>query len=146
MTYTARADELKAAMATVAGSGIVHNRGRLAAKWELFLALFQDPTAGGRVLGWEITRKAGTPEEDPDWLEHWELRHYRSYEDAAASELAFQEHLDAMVRYFRDNPRLTWGVVPLGMEITLVDERSFGGVLVHYAECRLNVTCQYDQL
>lgn len=148
-TYTERANELVALIQGVAGAGIVHNRFRWAGNaWDKFLELFKDTNQGqpGPIRGWEMSRADGDPA-GVLWTETWKLMHYLSFSDADASELDFQEHLNAVVRLFRGPAaRLTWGAIPDGLKITTAEPRMFGGVLCHYAECELVVVVEYDQL
>lgn len=146
MDYRDRAQEIAGIVAAVADAGVVHTRERWAREWSAFLALFKD--ADGKIRGWEISRGPATPESAPDWIETWRLQHYLGLSDADATELDFQEHLDAVVRAFRDpiTSVLTWGAVPLGLKILVAEQRAFGGVLCHYALCELAVVMPYDQL
>ncbi len=147
--YATRAADLKARLEGVGGAGIVHTRQRFTAQWSQFLALFKD--ADGRVRGWEVSAGPRSPEQAPDWIETWELAHYLGLNDAEATELDFQAHLEAVARSLRDGPYLPdeaapWGVVTQGMSIDVAETRSFGGVLCHYGQCTLSVRRHYDEL
>ncbi len=148
--YAQRVADLKARLEAVAGAGIVHNRQRFTAEWSQFLALMKDGT-DDRIRGWEISAGPRSPEQDPDWIETWGLEHYVGLNDAESTELAFQAHLEAVARSFRDQPYLPdeaapWGVVTQGMSIDVAETRSFGGVLCHYGQCTLVVRRHYDEL
>lgn len=144
MTYQQRVDEIAALIATVAGAGIVHNRSRWVLDWGAFIGLFKAPD--GHVNGWEITRGPSEPTVGGDWIETYRLRKYYGLKDSDSSDLVFQEHLDSVVRKFRDTHNLSFGAVPIGVRITTIDERLFGNVLVHYAELSLGVTMEFETL
>lgn len=145
MTYAERVAELVAIVAAVDGAGLVHGRSRIAAKWKEFIDRFVDEDR--RVNGWEITRRVGSPE-SPRWAETWRLTKYYGVKDEAASDHALQEHLDAVVRAFRpgDGAALTWGVMPQGLSIEVIEEAMFGDVLCHVARCQLVVQMSYATL
>lgn len=143
MEYQQRVDEIAALVAGVAGAGVVHNRTRLAGSWEDYLKKFKD-AAIDRINGWEVTRKGPVEIRPPDAIETYVLRKYHGIADADATDHTFQAHLDAVIRLFRDTHNLSFGSVPIGLRVITIDERSFGGVLVHFAECELGVVSDYD--
>lgn len=143
MNYQDRVTEIANAVAAVSGSGVVHNRSRLAPAWGKYTDRFKDP--GGKINGWEVTRKSGAPG-DTRWDEVYRLRKFYGLQDAASSDLVFQENLDAVARRFRDVPDLSFGSVPIGLTLLDIDERMFGSVLVHFAECELPVSLYYVDL
>lgn len=145
--HKARAEEIAAVLSAVEGSGVVHTRMRWADTWQDFLLLMRDQSSRkeGPVRGWEITRKAGTPEGAPMWSETWQLHYYLGLSDKDETEYAFQDHLNAVVRAWR-LATLSWGAVPYGLKIVLAEPRAFAGVLCHYALCELGVELEYDLL
>lgn len=139
--YQQRVDEIAAMIAALPGAGRVHNRTRLTTRWADYLAVFQD--VDGRINGWEVTRRTPTEPRPPRVLETFVLRHVYGLRDEDATDLTFQEHLDAAVRLFRDQPDLSFGSVPVGLHVVENDIRQFGDVLCHFAECELEVHSYY---
>ncbi len=148
-TYQECVAAVAAVVAAIPGAGVVHDRTRFAADWGKYIQRFVD--GSGVVNGWEITRRSADPQ-PTDWNETYVLRKFRALRDEDASEHAFQEQLNAVARAFRDAPELQlasgqpFGSVPLGLRIVEADERMFGAVLCHYAECELLVITDMDTL
>lgn len=142
MSYQARAGEVGAVLSANPSLGVVHSRIRLVNDWGKFIQHFK--TAAGRIDGWEITRRSGG-EEEGRWVETYVLRRYFGIDDSDATDLLFQESLDEAARRFRD-ATLTFGIVPGELRIEETQERVFGGVLCHYAECTLAVSMDLDAL
>lgn len=146
MAYRDRVSEIAYAVQALPHAGIVHNRSRIATDWGRYIELFVDP-ATRRINGWEISRRAPSGTQDGShWDELYVLRKFYGVRDSDESDLAFQESIDEVARWFRDHPDLRFGNVVVGLRIAVIDERMFGDVLVHYAECELPVSFHYRQL
>ncbi|MBZ9612143.1 hypothetical protein [Rheinheimera maricola] len=72
----------------------------------------------------------------------FELVLFRSWQDGDASQLLFDEQLDALMADFTNNHRLNgWSCVDgerLGFELVRNEPAMFAGVLVHYAVLRIS--------
>lgn len=137
MTYRARAEEIAAVIRAVDGSGVVHPRVRTPSKgWREFAERFVVEQAGvRRVCGWQVSRRSGKADQEK-WEDAWSLVHIAALNDAEESEFPFQQNLEAVAAALRDAD-LTHGTAPEMMSIDLVEDRMFGDVLCHVAECTL---------
>ncbi|HET7276133.1 MAG TPA: hypothetical protein VFI91_13270 [Longimicrobiaceae bacterium] len=145
MSYQERVTYIAGMLESLTDAGTVHNRTRMMANFGQFIRAFQDPGTG-RINGWSVSRIAPTGEASPRWSETYRLTKFRGIEDAEASELAFQEGLDQAARLFRDQTELPFASIGEGLRITNIDERMFGSVLCHVAECELVVSLYYSDL
>lgn len=134
----------------VANIGAVHARERYANSEDKFRELFVSTPAGGakQVRGW-WWRRVGTVESTVSTgttmnVHTWECRGYMAFNDADASELAF----DALIEAFRDAVRAdpTLGGVceqnamsgePDGVQVLDAGPVMFCGVLCHSAVLQL---------
>ena len=145
LDYAACAEEIAAVIRGVGGSGVVHNRVRSAPKWKDFIARFVVEQGGVKVVcGWQVSRRAGRADGEK-WLDTWSLVHVCGAHDETEAELPFQQNLNDVARALRGPGVLTFGVAPEMMSIDLVEDRMFGDVLCHVAECTL-VTGTYAHL
>lgn len=123
-----------------AGVGKVYNRERWAVDWGSFINLFKD-SGSGRILGWEIGRKAPITEDESSVRKHtFFIRGYMGVNDADATELLFNALLENIAAAFRADKDL--GGAALGhdfIQVETLDTRSFGSVLCHFAELTLTV-------
>jgi len=142
MGYRERAEEIAAVLDGLGGSGVVHPRSRNTPNWAGFVQLFRD---GDVINGWQLTRRRGEPQ-SPRWGETYLLTKIRGVHDASLSEFGLQDNLDEAVQAFRDGPELSFGHVADGLKINGVEERMFGDVLCHVAECELTVSLYYADL
>lgn len=134
--------KIKAVIESVPNMGIVHTYERWAADWVKFIALFKAPT--GEILGWEISKGAApgtylnTVEEE---VSHkYLIRGYMGLQDAAETELLFNEKIEAMRDAFRSDMTLGGlNELPKGFDCRLIEPRSFGSVLCHYAEIIIEI-------
>ncbi len=134
--------KIKARIESVPNMGIVHTYERWAADWGKFIALFKAST--GEILGWEISRVAApgtylnTVEEE---VSHkYLIRGYMGLQDAAETELLFNEKIEAMRDAFRSDMTLGGlNELPAGFDCRLIEPRSFGSVLCHYTEIIIEV-------
>lgn len=91
-------------MRTVAGVGVVHEYERYAKTERDFRALYGNNDV---LLGWHIRRVSRREKLGFNEVEcGWEIRGFRSLSDADASELAFDDLVDAVLDAFRDDVRL----------------------------------------
>lgn len=144
MSTTAIRDQIVAKLTTVAGIGLVHRFQRYATKQSDFKALYE---SGGKVLGWFVRRVSVTEREDVSSynreVTRWRIEGVMSLDDAAETEIAFDNLIDAARDAFRADETLG-GVV----ETTVVDGQAglqledsgpamFAGVLCHHARLSL---------
>ncbi len=143
-------EQYKAILSGVSGIGVVHDYERWAADWNKFLELYKDQD--GRINGW-ITTRTATPEK---WLTN--IKYLRVYElttrgiyglkDEDATELIFQDLIESICDAFRNNTTLNNTCETIapefgslagrsGIQVEIVEPRSFGSVLCHYCELRL---------
>lgn len=140
MTYTDRVTEIATRLATLPSAGKVHNRTRVSAgDWGKFIVAFKD--TAGLISGWQVTRaSADLAANSTRWDETYSLVRVYGLRDEDATDLAFQESLDDAVRLFRDEAEFSFGATRDGLRLRVIEERMFGGVLCHVAECELVVT------
>lgn len=142
-TLQAHRAAIVAVLAAVADVGHVHDRERYARDESGFKALYQYTPVGGvpQLRGWWV-RRVQTDESSADTGEPvnvhtWQVRGYMAFNDAAASELVFDELVERM----RDAVRadLTLGGVcdlgPMdeteGVQVLDAGPVMFAGVLCH---------------
>lgn len=148
-TLQAHRAAIVAVLAAVADVGHVHDRERYARDEAGFRALYLYTPAGGvpQLRGWWL-RRVQTEESSADTggpinAHTWQVRGYMAFNDAAASELAFDELVERM----RDAVRadLTLGGVcdlgPMeeteGVQVLDAGPVMFAGVLCHSAVLQL---------
>jgi hypothetical protein len=141
---------IKARLEAVADIGLVHDYERYAAEQSRFRQLYG---AGGRILGWNISRVAAreTFVDTGRWsvLTSWRIKGYMSLDDADQSEKLFDARIDAIRDAFRADDELGGAVLtsirPDNSEsgIQVLDQRPvlFAGVLCHHA--LLGLTTQH---
>lgn len=134
------ADKLTAIVA----SGHVHKFERYAVSQKDFRAFYEQD---GKVLGWFIRRLALS--ETPDTttyntvVETWRIRGFMSLNDAAESELAFDDLIDAIRAAFRNDETIgdvvetTKADGEIGIQIEDSGPVMFAGVLCHGVTMRL---------
>ena len=137
-----------AKLKTVAGIGQVHAYERYAKTDKDFREIY---AANDRVLGWHVRRVARREgAEFNETMTDWELRGFMSLEDAAASELAFDDLVDLIGDAWRADPTLgglvlyprdTALVVP---ELADAGPAMFAGVLCHSARLKLTTRTVRD--
>jgi len=137
-----------ATLQAISGMGVVHNYERYAKDDKAFRLLY---AAGDRVQGWNV-RRVARHESSPclgRWLvtQEWRIAGWRSLADAEASELAFDDLIDAAMDAFRNDSTLG-GVVettvlgdgaddPAGLQLIESGPVMFCGVLCHGARLSL---------
>lgn len=144
--------DIRAAIAakieSVADTGIVHEFERYAKTASELKTLY---LTGDKLLGWNIqlvTRRRKQPGLGR-WIVTitWRLTAYQSFEDASASQIAFDVMVESVDRAFRDDVSLG-GLLSIGTVIEEQDDLQgmqlddagpvlFCGVLCHSARCTL---------
>ncbi len=145
-------EQIAVILSAVDGVGVVHQYERLATDWKKFLDLYKDPH--GKINGWSITRQK-TPQKmltfDQDVTREYLfiIRGIYGLQDEAASELVFQDTIEAICEAFRNNDDLngtcsttTSNQDISGIQVEVAENRSIGGVLCHY--CELHLYAQED--
>ena len=137
--------QIYAILAAVPNVGVVHDYERWTADWAKFLELFKDP-AGGRILGWEITRVSYSSiklSKIQEQVTHeFKIQGYMGMKDADRTDVLFNAIIDgAIAPAFRGNHDLNGACSETGaLRAETIDNRSFGSVLCHYADLRLTAT------
>jgi hypothetical protein len=135
--YKDRVNEVAAIVAAVDGSGLVHSYTRNTPDWGKFLRYFL--ASDGRISGWQITRRSAATATQR-WEEVYHLVKVLAIHDDGASDLIFQQNLDDVAREFVQGRDLSFGSVADGFRITGIEERMFGSVVCHVAECEITVS------
>ena len=151
MSFSDIKDEVANILKGVNGVGKVHKFRRHTTTWEEY---FKRHVEDGQVNDWEITR-TGLNDEissiqnsagvDPVFHDthNVSIIGYLSLVDAKESETAFQDLIDRITERFRkiDNSTLNGRlIIPAFMQTPEIGHRSFGGVLVHFAQMTLTAT------
>ncbi|GAB4184229.1 MAG: hypothetical protein OHK0024_24390 [Thalassobaculales bacterium] len=138
---------IAARIAGVAGAGKVHTHERYAADIATLKAMY---VTGGTLAGWYV-RRIGTRETSPHpgrWIvvHRWRLVGFRGFEDAAASELAFDELIEGIRSAMRSDDTLgglvdtcivDGGAGEAGVQVVDSGPVVFCGVLCHAARLDL---------
>lgn len=153
MSLQAQREALVALIASVPEVGLVHARERYAASEADFRAMYLFTPTGGaqQVRGWWVRRSA-TAEHAINNLRTvsvvtWTVRGYMSFNDAQASELVFDELVEAIRSAVRADATLG-GACPIGplkdgddvtdgVQVTDAGPVMFAGVLCHSAVLQL---------
>ncbi len=132
-----------AKLRAVPGIGQVHDYERYAKAEKDFRGLYQD---GSRLLGWHV-RRVKARETSPSMSRRhrrvtWQIRGFMSFDDAAASEMAFDGLIESVIDAFRGDENLG-GVVDAtvepdgdglaGIQLDDAGPVMFAGVLCHAA-------------
>lgn len=137
--YSAISADIKAQLETIPGTGIVHQYERQSSNLAKFLELFKAPD--GKILGWEITRKAVPAQYAGVINRHHQMiiQGYRAYHEESNSSIEFQDLCDDISDHFCSAAPLsgTWEYTntlepeKTPSQILLINDRMFGGVLCH---------------
>lgn len=145
-----------AKLKTVAGIGQVFDYERYAKTDKDFRELY---AAGERVLGWHVRRVARREDaENNEVMTDWEIRGFMGLEDASASELAFDDLVDAICDAWRADPTLIGNAspsargavlyprdnTPVVPELADAGPALFAGVLCHSARLKLTTRTVRD--
>lgn len=133
---------IKTDLESVSGIGPVHEYIRLAKDWGTVLARFKD--SHNKINSWMITREATPGEEDTrdsfERIHHMKLIGVYGVQDSAATELTFQDLVEAIVAALHADTELGGTTYRSGpVQVATVEHRMFGAVLCHYAELRVDV-------
>ena len=127
-------------LSAVTGIGTVHAYERWAADWTGFLTHFK--TESNKINGWTVSRRK--TESDRDTMptlnrkHRFVMRGYYGLKDSAATELTFQALVEGVQDAFESQYLLGGTVINSGpVQVLVIEQRMFGSVLCHYAECRL---------
>ena len=143
MAFADVRDEIETLLKTVVGIGKVHDYRRHTTFWDEY---FKRHVKDMRVNNWEITRRSFTQEvfavqnadgTEPCFHDEHEvvINGYMSVNDEKATEKIFQALVDLVVAKFRVNNLLNGAVIlPMQMQVPIIEHRTYGGVLVHFAE------------
>lgn len=147
--YSQIAADIKVKLEAIPEIGIVHAYERQATDLKKFIELFK--TDSGRILGWEITRRAVPEDQRGATSRHHQmvLRGYQGLQDAEASAVAFQDRCDAICDLFRGASfpagsklqyRNAQDSTLTPAQIEQIEDRMFGNVLCHTAIIVISVT------
>ena len=143
-------DAVAGVISAAAPDAKVHKYQRWAAEWSAILNLLK--TDSGKYHGWMISRKQTANKmqsyRNKKRSHIFSITGIYGLDDSAMSEVYFQTLLEGIETAFDANQTLngkcetiypTWGPMSgvAGFEIQDVSVRMFGGVLCHYADCRL---------
>lgn len=138
--------QLKTILEGVSGIGVVHDYERHAKDWNSYLSFYKK--AGTSIInGWQITRRS-TREEEHAASQTYRfhtmvIKGFYSLDDSAASEKTFQDLVESICTAVREDADLggaAFHVTP--PTVTVVEQRMFGDVLVHF--CEINVQAEED--
>lgn len=149
--YLAIIVDIKARLSALQNIGQVHDYFRWNKESAAFLNLFAYTVLGGsqHIRGWEFTRSAATEHKRGAFFRHhkFKITGYMSLKDSDATDKTFQQLVDNICETFRAaGSGTTWdyrdGDNPENSpaQADVIDVRTFGSVLCHYAEINLSVT------
>ena len=135
-------DAIYTILSGVADIGVVYKYEHWTSDYSQFLALFKTTISGvDQVRGWEVGLKAPLLEES----NHvgrltYSIRGYLRVNDELESELTFAALVEAVRLAFRTNVKLNDTAINCNfLSVDVLEVRTFGGVLCHYAEMTLPV-------
>lgn len=132
-------------LSSVTNIGKVYDYERWAADWAVFINLFKTRINNvDQIRGWEIGRKAAPATYDSNAEEttnhQFFIKGYMGVKDSDATEKTFNTLIEAVRTKFRFNFKLNGTCELAGpISVDLIDTRTFGSVLCHYAELSLPV-------
>ena len=142
MADTSNLETIQAALVLLVRNAVgvenVYSGSRLTDDWNSFIEQFRD-ASGLIVHGWTV-QFSKNEETRNNSLEnevtyHFVIRGYRTLEAGGDSEAAFDKSLMAVADAVRATHDFTaTAELSYPAEVTIKDERVFGGVLVHYGE------------
>lgn len=146
-------EQIRTILSAVSGIGVIHEYQRWVKDERKLKEIGQD--GNGKINLWMIIRKS-TVEKAKTYGQNdrtfvFTIKGIYAVEDDKGTELIFQDLIENICAAFRSNYRLNstvqstyTDVGPLsklgGVQVDLVDYRSFCGVLCHY--CELGIACQ----
>lgn len=148
MSEAAIRTEIYNILSGIADNGKVYDYERNAVDMSAFINFFKDEH--GRILGWEIGRKAAPARYDDNAEEatthQFYIRGYMGLQDAAATEKLFNAKVEGIRERFRFNFNLNNACELAGpVSVEVIDVRMFGSVLCHYCELSLPAQEVYSQ-
>jgi hypothetical protein len=149
MSETAIRTQIYTILSAVTNVGKVYDYERWAANWNTFIDLFKTTISGvDQIRGWEISRRSvgekqvvitiGSQAHEDDHT--YIIRGYMGVSDSAATEKAFNALIESVRTAFRTNKNLNGTCERHGrVQVAVIEARTFGSVLCHYAELSLTV-------
>lgn len=133
--------QIKNILSGITGVGKVHDYERFTADTAKFLSFFKDGISG-KIFGWEITREGVKHERITQKIKAthtFVIKGYYGLQDAVGTEKLFNAVIDLIGQAFINTqiPGSQGHSLP---QVSNVGARTFGGVLCHYAEIRLDVS------
>lgn len=149
MSESAIRTQIYTILSNVSNIGKVYDYERWAADWVAFINLFKT-TVGGvdQIRGWEIGRRSmnekkiviGIGSLSHEKTHGFLIRSYMGVSDAAATEKTFNTLIEGIATAFRTNKTLNGTAKDHDyIQAEIIEHRTFGGVLCHYAELSLAV-------
>lgn len=147
VTYATRAGDLRALIEALDDAGNVLTDPKYVGDWGKFIQQFVVEDEGQKwIRGWWIYRSSAVNNAGI-MREVWKLKRFLAVHGDSGSGHQFQEHLDAALRFFRDNQGpVEWAAIPNGLQLRGTDERVFGNTLCHFGECELEILMDADVL
>ena len=139
MSLAAIRSQIKIILESVPSVGTVYDYLRWDEDWKGFFNLFNSSR------GWMITRVSTVEDRE---LAHnlntrihtFQIIGFMFLKDEAASEKTFQNLIETICDTFRANPTLNNTALDSDpLEVTLVENRIFGSIVVHYTQLTLRV-------
>lgn len=145
-------ERIKTILAGVDGVGVVHDYERLSTDWNKFLGHYKD--AEGRINGCMFAREKRPKKQmtmgETETAHIFVIRRIMGVKDGEATGILFDDHVEALGDAFDGDETLggacrtinpDWGPMDgdVGLQIEIIEPRTFGGVLCHYAELKLCV-------
>ena len=156
MSIAAIREQIKTILSGVAGIGVIHDYERWSIDWNKFLDHYKD--SDGRINGCAFAREKCVKKQmtmgETEKAHVFVIRRITGLKDSEATGIIFDDHLEILGDAFKCstseeeslngtcrtiNP--DWGPMAdaVGLQIEIIEPRMVGGVLCHYAECRLCV-------
>jgi len=137
---------LKSATGVVAGN--VYKYDRLSKNWGEYLSSFKDDT-NSVIHGYTITRVNWEEIREANYSNKrttkWIIRGYYSLGGSGSTETTFQGIIDNIATKFASDPRLNSTVLSVeSFNLDILEARTFGDVLCHYAEMSLTTLSQIN--
>ncbi len=146
MSVAAIRAQIKTILQGVTNIGQVHDYDRWEINWDDFLALFKSTVGGvAQIRGWTIhVHSDGSSYPGTNNVGQFEhlflLRGYLGLNDSNATEKAFDDLVEAVVKAFMGNYPLNGSAMNAEPpQVTVKEVRQLSDVLAHYAEIQLRV-------
>lgn len=149
--YLAIIADIKAKLSALPNIGQVHDYYRWNKESAAFLSLFAYTASGGsqQIRGWEFTRSAAPEHKRGAFFKHhrFKITGFMSLKDSDATDKTFQQLVDNICETFRVTASgAAWdyrdgdNAENSAAQADVIEVRTFGSVLCHYAEINLSVT------